>query len=248
MIHKIENKKVRVMLKDEMIELPEELKEKIKENFKNILKTGVNVWDGEVLCVSDCNIGEEVVEIICKKSNYSHYLYGERIGCSKEYECKNLSAGCLIETVDGYYLIGELDDTTSYPGMLQTTGGGVDKKDIKNGNIDIEQTIKREALEELNIDLEDKSIVLDNSLYYIYISEENEQPGVQVFSKAKITMTASEMREHFEKYYKYLKENNLELEFKKLYFLKVESAVEELNKLENNRRNYLLPLVSVKNI
>lgn len=248
MIYNIENKNVKVILKDEIIELPEELKEKIRENFENILKTGVNVWDGEVLCVSDCNLKENEVEIICKKSSYSHYLYGERIGCQKEYECKNLSAGCLIETIDGYYVVGELDDTTSYPGMLQTTGGGVDKKDIKNGKIDIEQTIKREAIEELNINLDDKNIVLDNELSYIYISEENEQPGIQVFSKAKVKMTANEMEKYFNEYYKYLKENNLELEFKRLFFIKVENAAEELSKLKNKRRNYLLPLVSAKNI
>lgn len=248
MIYNIENKNVKVILKDEIIELPEELKEKIRENFENILKTGVNVWDGEVLCVSDCNLKENEVEIICKKSSYSHYLYGERIGCQKEYECKNLSAGCLIETIDGYYVVGELDDTTSYPGMLQTTGGGVDKKDIKNGSIDIEQTIKREAIEELNINLDDKNIVLDNKLSYIYISEENEQPGIQVFSKAKVKMTANEMENYFNEYYKYLKENNLELEFKKLFFVKIENATEELSKLKNKRRNYLLPLVSAKNI
>lgn len=248
MIYNIENKNVKVKLEDNVIELPIELKEKIKENFENILKTGVNVWDGEVLCVSDCNIKEDEVQIICKKSNYSHYLYGERIGCAKEYECKNLSAGCLIETIDGYYVVGELDDTTSYPGMLQVTGGGVDKKDIKDGEIDIEQTIKREAIEELNINLDDRNIVLDNKLNYIYISEENEQPGIQIFSKAKIKMTANEMEKYFNEYYKYLKENDLELEFKRLYFIKVGNAVYELDKLTNKRRNYLLPLLTAKNI
>lgn len=248
MIYNIQNKNVKVVLEDDVIELPKELKRKIKENFENIVKTGVNVWDGEVLCVSDCNIKKDEVDIICKKSNYSHYLYGERIGCPKEYECKNLSAGCLIETIDGYYVIGELDDTTSYPGMLQTTGGGVDKKDIKNGEIDIEQTIKREAVEELNINLDDRNIVLDNKLSYIYISEENEQPGIQIFSKAKVKMTANEMEKYFNEYYKYLKENDLELEFKRLYFIKVENAVQELDKLTNKRRNYLLSLLSAKNI
>ena len=132
--------------------------------------TGTNIWNGEVFCISKCNIKDEEVHINCKKSDYAHYLYGERVGLPKEYECRNLSAGCLIETMDGYYVIWELDDSTSYPGMLQTTGGGIDKQDIIGEKIYVEKTILREAKEELNINLNNSKIS------YMYISEENEQP------------------------------------------------------------------------
>ena len=245
MIYKIENKKVQVILKNENIELPIKLKDKINENFENMKKQGANIWNGEVLCVSECNIEDDKVEIICKKSDYAHYLYGERIGCPNEYECKNLSAGCLLETIDGYYIVGELDDNTSYPTMLQVTGGGIDKKDIIGENIEIEQTIIREAREELNIDLKDKKSILYNKISYMYVSENNEQPGVQLFSKAKIKMTVKEIQNYFNNYYKYLKENNLEVEFKKLHFFKKENAVKELKELKNPKRNYLIPLLKI---
>ena len=134
-------------------------------------------------------------------------MYGEKIGLSREYECRNLSAGCLVETIDGYYLIGELDNSTSFPNVLQVTGDNIDKKDIIEEKIHIEQTILREAKEELNINLKNSRIS------YMYITEENEQPGIQIFSKAIINMTAEDMNNHFKKYYKHLKENNLEIEF-----------------------------------
>ena len=41
-------------------------------------------------------------------------------------------------------------------------------------------------------------------------------------------MTIEEMKKYFEEYYEYLKENNLEVEFRKLYFLKKDKVVEEL--------------------
>ena len=245
MLYKIENKKIQVILKNEIIELPSKLKEKINKNFENMKKTGANIWNGEVICVSKCNIEDDEVEIICKKSNYAHYLYGERIGCPKGYECNNLSAGCLLETIDGYYIVGELDDNTSYPAMLQVTGGGIDKKDIVGENIEIEQTILREAREELNVDLSDEKNILYNKISYMYVTEDNEQSGVQLFSKAKTKMTAKEIRKYFESYYKYLKENNLEIEFGKLHFLKKEKAIEELKELNNPKRNYLVPLLQI---
>ena len=56
-------------------------------------------------------------------------------------------------------------------------------------------------------------------------------------------MTAEEMRKYFESYYKYLKENTLEVEFVELHFLKKENGIEELKELKNPKRNYLIPLL-----
>ena len=239
MIYNIENKEIQASFRDEFIELPHELKQKIKENFEYIKKTGAEIWNGEIFCISKCKIKDKEVEIICNKSDYAHYMYGEKIGLSREYECRNLSAGCLVETIDGYYLIGELDNSTSFPNVLQVTGDNIDKKDIIEEKIHIEQTILREAKEELNINLKNSRIS------YMYITEENEQPGIQIFSKAIINMTAEDMNNHFKKYYKHLKENNLEIEFKKLHFLKKEKAIEILEKLDNPKRSYLIPLIQL---
>ncbi len=239
MIYNIENKEIQVILKDEVIELPSELKEKIKENFEKVKSTGANIWNGEVFCVSRCEIKDKKVVIVCKKSDYAHYLYGERIGLPKEYGCRNLSAGCLIETIDGYYVVGELDGSTSYSNVLQVTGGNIDKQDIIDERIYVERTISREAKEELNINLN------NNKINYMYITEENEQLGVQLFSKEIINITAEELNNHFEKYYNYLRENNLEIEFKQLHFFKKEKALESLEKLNNPKRNYLIPLLQL---
>lgn len=245
MIYDIRNKKLNVIMKNEIINFPMDLKEKINSNFEKMKNNGANIWNGEVLCVAICEVNNENVKLICKKSDYAHYLYGERIGLPKEYECKNLSAGCLIETIDNFYVIGELDNRTSYPTMMQVTGGGIDKLDIINKNINVNQTILREAKEELNLDLNDKEFIINNQISYMYISEENEQPGVEFFSKAKVKMTANEIKCYFEEYYNYLKENNLEVEFSKLHFIKKENAIEELNCLNNPKRNYLIPLLKL---
>lgn len=245
MLYDITGKKVNVIVKDEKVMLPEDLRRKILENFERMKQLGANIWNGDVLCVSNVDIGNSSVNLICQKSDYAHYLYGENVGCLTEYECRNLSAGCLLETTDGYYVIGELDETTSYPSMLQTTGGGIDKKDIWDGRINVEHTIVREALEEVNINLNDRNIILYNKLSYLFVSGENEPPGIQVFSRAKIKMTSKEMEEYFQKYDKYLRTNKLEVEFSKLHFLKRENAILELEKLGNPKRAYLKPLILV---
>ena len=245
MIYLIKNKELKILCNNSLIELPSDLYEKINNHFENIKNSGANVWNGEVFCITNYKIEGNYVEIVCKKSDYAHYLYEERIGCEKQYECRNISGGCLIETIDGYYIIGELDDSTSYPHMLQIPGGNIDKTDIINEKIDIEKTILRETKEEVNIDLNDEKLILYNNISYLYMSEPGVQPGCEIFTKAKIKMTADEFKKHFEDYNTYLKENNLEIEFKKLYFLKKEKAIDELKKLNKPKRYYLVPLLQI---
>lgn len=243
MLYDIRNKIVNVVVEDGQMDLPDSLRAKILENFENLKKSGANIWNGAVLGVAKVDVRESEVNLICRMTDYAHYLYEEKVGCPPEYECRNLSAGCFLETKDGYYVIGELDDTTSFPNVLQTTGGGIDKKDIVAGGINVEHTIQREAQEELNIDLTDTNVVFYNRLSYVFVSGEGEQPGVQVFSKAQTRMTARELEEYFEKYNSYLREHSLEVEFKKLHFLNGKTAMSELDRLPNPKRAYIKPLI-----
>lgn len=243
MIKNIENKKLNIILKDEKIELPRELRERIENHWKSIKSEGTNIWNGEVICVTDIKEVGETVEITCRKSDYAHYIYGERIGIEKEYECRNLSGGVLIETKDNYYFIGELDEATSYPYMLQTSGGNIDKEDIEDGKVDIRKTIFREVKEELNIDIMDKKIAKECKLRYMYVSRPEEQPGIQIFAKVMLNMTKDELQEHFRNYLEYLRQNNLEVEFGKIHFLKVQTSIKELEKFKNPKRNYYKPLI-----
>lgn len=240
MLKNINNKKVVVFMKDTKIELPQDIQDKINDNWKKIEEEGANVWNGEVYCVTNLEDTEKEVVIECKKSNYAHYLYGERIGLPMQYECKNLSAGALIETSDHYYLVGELDETTSYPHMLQVSGGGVDNADVKEGRADIIKTIQREVMEEININLQDKSIVSSFDVKYMYMTEKGEQPGIQIFAKVNLNITAENLREHYKTYLAYLRENGLEVEFGKIHLIK---TMKELNSLPNAKRTYLAPLI-----
>lgn len=49
----------------------------------------------------------------------THYLFDERVGIEGQYGCYNLNCGILLETQDGYYIVGEMNETTSYPKGLQ---------------------------------------------------------------------------------------------------------------------------------
>ncbi len=243
MIKNIENKKLVITYEDSKVILPKEIRKKIDEHWIEYVKQNPNLWNGDVTRVSRYIENDNEINILCQKTDYAHYLYEERNGLPKKFSCVNISAGSLIETSDEYYLIGELDEKMSYPHMLQVSGGNVDKKDVKNGIVNIMKTISREVMEEVNINLNNPEQVSNLLLKYIYNSEIEEQPKVQIFAKAKLKMTAKQMDEYYNKYFEYLKKNSLELEFGKIHLIKKNNAINILKNMNNPKRDYLIPLI-----
>ena len=58
-------------------------------------------------------------------------------------------------------------------------------------------------------------------------------------------MTRENLRKHFKSYKQYNKQNNLEQEFSRLVFLNKNTALEELDKLDNPKREYLRELIKI---
>lgn len=244
MIKNIGKTIIKVMLEDERFELPEQIERKIEEFWKQCKAENPNLWNGELMCVGECKRKGNQIEITCKKSNYAHYLYDERIGLTKEYACSSLVAGCLLETSDNYYIVGELAENTSFPQCMQISGGSADNEDIKDGEIDIFNTIIRECQEELNINLQDKKQVKHFEIKYICLPSEKVHTYI-LFAKGKLNMTKAQMQEYYGQYLKYLKDNNLEVEFGRIHFIKRDKTTEELEKFENPKREYLKSLLEI---
>ena len=242
MLKEIVNKKIQIAVSEEKVVLPQEIQEKIEEHWEKVISQTPDLWNGEIMCVSKYHETENEIQIICKKSNYAHYLYDERIGLPLQYACSSMVAGCLLETSDGYYVVGELAPNTSYPFCMQISGGNADKQDIEDGKMNILKTIQREVREEVNIDINDTKQVEQYQIKYMELPEGNRHVYM-VFAKGKLLMTAEQMKEYYKEYLEYLKKNQLEIEFGKLHFIKKENGEEELKKLKNPKREYLEKLL-----
>lgn len=226
--------------------LPQSLRDKIDEFWKKQVEVNPNLFNGEVWNVTKMEDNKDNILLTIEKTDYAHYLYDERHGIEEKYACHNLAGGTYIVTKDGYAVIGELDDTTSYPKMMQVSGGGIDEKyDIVNGEFDLIKTAKRELKEELNLELDSKEQIESYNFEYVEVPE-GKRHSYCVILKAYSVYTKNQLEEHFKKYYKYLEENNEEKEFKKLHFLKLGNALAELDKLSNPKRLYVRQLLELE--
>ena len=233
------NKTVTLKFEDRKINLPNELKENIEKFWEEAIKRNPNLYNGEDYAVEKVTETEENIEMLVVKSNYAHYLYDERIGIEEEkYRCCSPWGGILLITKDDYFVIGEMDSTTSIPYGLQISGGGIDVADIENGTINIEYNIKRELKEELNLNLDDIDYKIE------FIEYPNETRNAYGFiAIGKINQTKAELKRYFEEYKEHLLKNDLEVEFNRLIFLKKENALQELDDLPNYKRPYLRDLI-----
>lgn len=244
MLKNIEVTTIKIKFKDEILELPKDIKEKINNFWEQSKKDNPNLFNGELICVSEYKETNKLIEITCKRTSYAHHLYDERVGLPKEYGCHNLVVGCLLETSDNYYIIGEMASNTSVPNCLQIPGGNVDNTDIKEDRVDILNALIRECKEEVNINLEDKNVVESFKLKYISLPNEISNAYL-IIAKDKLRITKKEMIEYYKEYLKYLKDNNLEIEFASLHFINKKKVNEELNKLKNPKRSYLEDLLEI---
>ena len=114
------NKPIILKFEDRKINLPNELKENIERFWKDAVKDNPNLYNGQDYVVEQVNETENNIEMLVVKSDYAHYLYDERIGIHQEkYRCCSPWGGILLLTKDNYFVIGEMNSTTSIPYGLQ---------------------------------------------------------------------------------------------------------------------------------
>ena len=220
--------------------LPKDLNDKIEDFWSKAIIETPTLYNGEDYSVE--NVTETENEIIMKvsKTNYAHYLYDERIGIDDEkYRCICPWSGILLITNDNYWVFGQASEKTSFPNGFQISGGGIDKKDIYNSKIDLTQNLKRELAEEMNLNLD------EIKYEFKYIEYPDEKRNAYGFiAVGQLNMSKKELQKHFIQYSKYLENNNLEIEFNNLIYLKKGNAGKELDTYTNPKRDYLRELIS----
>lgn len=227
---------VDIKYKNESINLPENIRESIKENW-NV--NGERFTNGDIFFIKDYDVNKEKKSIkldVCN-SKYDHYLYTRFNDTYDEYSCVNLWSGAVIETSDGKLVLGEMSNETVSEGELHISGGSTDRDDLENNMIDYYKTMKRELYEELGIDLDNKNIVKDFYLRYLKIPSIIEvELSFGVLYKIDLNITFEEFKEKFYKYKKYLDDNKLEVEFTEVYGIdKNKKCIEEFEKNYSNR-------------
>ncbi|MEI6587399.1 MAG: hypothetical protein WCO05_00440 [Candidatus Moraniibacteriota bacterium] len=139
------------------VELADSVQRKIDDYWDMLLASGKkNYFRGDVFTVTVVAAKNDVVHVLVEKTDFAHYLYCQNVDAHLDgFGIRIIHPACLVETLDGKTIFGEMAKWTSRGGIFQLCGGGFDGDDLQGNFFDSDHCIKKELLEELEIDLND---------------------------------------------------------------------------------------------
>lgn len=238
-------KPIEARILDYPINLPLTLQSKIEEFWQKQVEKNPYLFNGEVWSVSKFQEFPDKLQLLIQKTDYAHYLYDERVGIDSPYSCYNLNCGILLETNDHYYVVGEMNETTSYPHGLQISGGNLDDQDIlPDGKVDLIGNVARELNEELNLTLFDSTQISSYQFAYLELPQ-GKRHSYAPMMKGQLTFSAKEMEKYYQSYQQSLRQTGGEIEFECLHFIPKDSVKKALAKMPNPKRPYLEDLLTM---
>lgn len=215
-IHEFNNN-IKVYYTNQKKPLPIEYSERVKKHWETLLNSGKKFFNGDVFTINKIEASEGKANIFVGLTDYAHFLFTINKNTYEEDDCRVIYTSVLIVTSDNKFAIGVMNEGTAFPNKLQFIGGGVDKDDIKGEILDLGHNIKKEILEELGIDAEDKSIV--GSLQACLLKSGGEDNFLSAIFRMELLIDENELRYILDRHNKSLELQNKMQEIKSLIFI-----------------------------
>lgn len=140
-----------------------DLEKKIKDNWNKFIEGQDGYWDGDILAVTNYDSVNNVLEV--GRAKYSWLIYFITGG---DLKIRGLFVSILFKTVDDYYLIVKNNHN-----MINIIGGMVDFEDLGDDDFNPDISLRREVMEELNLDLYNKNHISYYEFKYFRVPNMN---------------------------------------------------------------------------
>lgn len=208
---------VKIHYTNKKILLTQEYSERVQSHWESLLDTGKKFFNGDVFTISKIEIDGNKIHIYVGLTNYAHFLYTINKNNYEDDDCRIIHTSVLITTSDNKFAIGEMNECTAFPFKLQFIGGGIDKEDISGEFLDLEHNIKKEILEELGIQIENRDIV--GSLRPCYLKSGGKRNFLSAIFKLDLLISEEELAEVLNKHNKNLSLKSEMQEIRNLIFI-----------------------------
>lgn len=243
-IRRIE-KKINIVYTGKSVKFLPESRLKIEGYWNKIIKSGKQFYRGEVFAIEKITENNQEIRVNLFLSDYAHYVYTlHHPEKPKEFPCKVAHALILIETVDGYLILGKMASHTAHSGKYQCVGGGIDFSDVSRGKIDFLKNIKRELTEEVGLDMKNKLIV--QKLEQKYIKTKGLQNSFAIIYKMNLQVDRKYFENHFIDFQNQFREKGEKTEFDELIFINKKNFKRILKKIKDYTDDYIIPLLKIE--
>jgi 8-oxo-dGTP pyrophosphatase MutT (NUDIX family) len=227
------NNNIKVYFTNQKISLPKAYSENVNRHWESLLISDKKFFNGDVYTINNIEANEYGVNIFVGLTDYAHFLYTINKNNYEDNDCRIIHTSVLIVTSDNKFAIGEMNECTASPFKLQFIGGGIDRGDIKGEILDLEHNIRKEILEELGIEVDNKNIV--KSLKPCYLKSGAQSDFLSAIFKLQLLIDENELKMLLNKHNEDLAIKVEMQEIRSLIFLDAKKqAIEEF--ISNDKR------------
>lgn len=212
-----------VKLSTNPIKLPEDIRNNHNRFWNEQISKNPALRNGEAFTITDIRQTPEKLEITVAKTDYKHYLYTMHHPTC-DHPCKVIYSCASVITKDNHIAFGKMNQTTSTPGRLQFTGGGLEESDLRDSVFDIEENISRELKEEMGLDIHSLGT---RSFLPKFIKHKGSHDFWAVMYELSLDITAEELHEHFLNHNQNVIENGQQPEFDEFLLVPLEKEAVE---------------------
>lgn len=205
-------KEFRLIFNGQKVVLPAGLRQKIDTYWQKLILQKPQLKNGEVFTVTSLDSDYRNIELA--ETDYAHYLYSQRVGGLGDYTVRIIHPAALVITSDNKLVLGEMGDHTSMPGIIQCCGGGIDHNDLEGNVVNIRHAMRRELMEELNIDVNNTDNIKSFAPAYLKIGGSKNKMTVAFLLHTN--QTSSQIKDGFDSLGEKLRSQGKDSEFKKI--------------------------------
>ena len=129
-----------------------ERREDIRRHFADRRRARPALWNGRVLLLHRYTIGDSVLRGACFETDYASFL-AWRDWNFPDSRVFNIFGSAALRSADGAYLVGEMASSTAGAGQIYFPCGTPDPKNIGDGKLDLDDSVRCELLEETGIEM-----------------------------------------------------------------------------------------------
>ncbi len=232
------DKKIVIRFTGQRITLPADVRARVAEYWKGLMREKPALRNGEVFTVQAVQEDNELIRIELAETSYAHYLYSRQVGDLGEYTVRIIHPAALV-LAGNQMIFGSMGSHTSLAGMIQCCGGGIDSRAVgADGAVAIEHTMITELSEELGLEIGDGRIESMEPKYLKFGGPTGKMTLVYI---VRLGVSSQSFLQDYESFVNTLTARREDAEFEKLFVLDMDKTKVEafINKQEDKLNEYM---------
>jgi hypothetical protein len=148
----------------------------------------------ELFTVTKINAIDNELFFELERSEFAHYLLTQ-VTPNISNPCISVAVNSLLETLDGYYVLGKMASNTSLADKVKFIGGAISREDLLNDQFQIRNTIIRELQEEVGF--KEEYLISEEAMAEVLIMTKEDFMLFNVLVSVPLNLTMEDFHSRF---------------------------------------------------